>query len=200
MGSSDLGTWAPLSLSQTIELFSDAPFRWWIGGGHALELFVGRSWREHSDTDVGLLRDDAPGLRAVLDGWDVQVAAAGELSPWSGAVPRADLHQNNLWCRRSATGEWALDVTVGDGDDTDWIYRRDASLRVPWAHAIVVNAAGVPYLAPELQLLFKSKDLRPKDDLDAHEVIPALDAGRRARLSVVLPADHSWQSLLRAAS
>lgn len=37
--------------------------------------------------------------------------------------------------------------------------------------AVLRSAAGIPYLAPELQLLYKSKGLRPKDDVDAAEVI-----------------------------
>ena len=49
---------------------------------------------------------------------------------------------------------------------------------------------GFPYLAPELQLLFKSKDNRTKDDRDATEVIPALNDEQRRRLRALLPGDH----------
>ncbi len=45
---------------------------------------------------------------------------------------------------------------------------------------MLVTTDGVPYLAPELQMLFKSTAIRPKDDLDAAPVIPRLDPGRRA--------------------
>jgi hypothetical protein len=55
---------------------------------------------------------------------------------------------------------------------------------------------GVAYLAPELQLLFKSRHLRPKDDVDASEVIPELSVGRRAQLTRLLAAEHAWQGLL----
>jgi lincosamide nucleotidyltransferase A/C/D/E len=55
---------------------------------------------------------------------------------------------------------------------------------------------GVPYLAPALQLLFKSKDVRPKDQLDAEEVIPVLDPGALALLDVRLPGDHEWRTLV----
>ncbi len=58
------------------------------------------------------------------------------------------------------------------------------------------GGVGVPYLAPELQLLFKSKGLRLKDDLDAGEVVPELDARRRAQLSRLLATGHPWQRLL----
>ena len=100
----ELGPWDPTTLADTVESFSPARFRWWISGGVALELHVGRSWRRHDGTDVG-----------------------------------------------------------------------------------------VPYLAPELQLLFKSTGRRPKDDFDAPQVIPELGPERRDRLARLLPVDHPWQ-------
>lgn len=196
----ELGPWEPLSLADTIETFARATFSWWISGGRALELHLGRSWRDHEDTDVGLSPRDAPRLRTVLDGWDIYVAAAGRLEPWNGHEPRADRHENNLWCRSDPTRPWSLDVTIGEGDGDAWVYRRDPRLRVPRDEAVLWSAENVPYFAPELQLLFKSKDIRPKDDLDAAQVIPALATGRRRRLARLLPADHSWQRIVSAAS
>jgi hypothetical protein len=166
----ELGPWEPLSLGATVDLFRAAPFRWWIAGGRALELHLGRSWRHHD-------------------------AAAGRLPPWSGGALEQSLHQNNLWARR-AGGPWLLDITVGEGDEEAWIYRRDERLRIPWEDAVLRTAAGVPYLSPELQLLFKSRDLRNKDLVDARQVIPELSDEQRGRLAGQLPDDHDWQALL----
>jgi hypothetical protein len=57
---------------------------------------------------------------------------------------------------------------------------------------------GVPYLAPELQLPYKSKGLRAKDEPDAAKAIPRLDARQGARLAGVVAAapDHQWQRRL----
>jgi hypothetical protein len=60
--------------------------------------------------------------------------------------------------RPRRTGSWCLDVTLAEGDSEAWVYRRDPRIRVPWPQAVLSTADGVPYLAPELQLLFKSKD------------------------------------------
>jgi hypothetical protein len=50
-------------------------------------------------------------------------------------------------------------------------------------------------LAPEIQLLYKSKGLRPKDQADFETVLPALDAARRgwlrSAIAVLSPA-HPW--------
>ena len=76
-----------------------------------------------------------------------------------------------------------------------WIFRRDPSLRMPWSDAVLQPRSGVPYLAPELQLLYKSRDPRPKDDIDAVFVIPLLEPARRERLRSWLPAAHPWRDL-----
>lgn len=196
MANDGLGAWEPLELGELIQVFDSWPGRWWISGGVALELHLGRSWRAHDDSDVSIPRDDAVSLLVVLDGWDIQVAAAGRLTPWDGSAVAADANQNNLWCRKAPNEPWCLDVTISEGDSECWIYRRDPTLRVPWEEAVRRSEAGIAYLAPELQLLFKSKGNRPKDDQDATEVIPALNVGQQHRLRDLLPANHPWQGLL----
>ncbi len=197
MTAGDLGRWEPLAVAEVAGLFGAAPFRWWISGGRALECHLGRTWRDHDDTDVGLTREEVPRLRSVLVG-DVHVAAAGRHRPWTGEAPRAEHQENNLWCRTDQHHPWALDLTIGDGDATVWRYRRDPSVTFPWSTAVLHTEDRVPYLAPELQLLFKSKGTREKDDLDAREVIPELDPSRLDRLSGLLPIDHPWQTLIGA--
>lgn len=194
----DLGPWSPLGVEAVVELLSSAPLRWWIGGGRALDLHLGRSWRAHGDTDVGVMRRDAPRAFEHLAGWDLHVAAAGRLTQWFGEPLESTRKQNNVWCRRGPDEPWRLDLTIGEGTDREWVYRRDPTLRLPWTDAVLhANDGALSYLAPEVQLLFKSVNPRPKDDLDAAHVIPDLDGDRRRRLAGWLPVDHPWQRLLR---
>jgi hypothetical protein len=179
-----------------VEVFSSAPFRWWVSGGHALDLHVGRTWRRHGDIDVGVVRCELGAVHGFLADWDIHVAAAGQLTPWHGEPLDAARHQNNLWCRHSPGDPWTIDVTIGDGSDDHWTYRRDPSLQVPWDLAVLRTAERVPYLAPELQLLLKSTRPRPKDDADAAQVIPDLGAGGRELLDRMLDPDHPWRRLL----
>jgi len=196
----DLGTWDPLSVETTVEILNKARFRWWFCGGRSLELHLGKSWRDHADTDVGINRMSAIFLPSVLSGWDIHLAAAGRLQPWTSGEPDAALQQNNLWCRREIRGPWLLDVIIGEGDEEFWIYRRDSSIRCDWAEAVLLTHDGLPYLAPELQLLFKSKDHREKDDIDARTVIPELEDKRRGRLAELLAKEHPWQELIASSS
>jgi len=198
MGDDELGPWEPLPLPAVTELMASYPRRWWISGGHALELALRRTWRTHEDTDMSVLRQDAPLLLDTMTGWEIHVAAAGVLRPWDGEPLRVDANENNLWCRRHRGGPWEIDVTISHGDEEAWAYRRDPAFRLPWHRAVVTRDDGTPpFLAPELQLLFKSKGLRPKDHLDAEVVIPELAPEAAAILRSQLPTDHPWQALMR---
>jgi hypothetical protein len=196
MAAPELGPWEPMDLASVVERFAPASFPWWISGGHALDLHLGRSWRDHEDTDLGIVRHDLGAFRALLAGWDLHVATVGQLTRWHGEPLELARDQNNVWCRLFADGPWVLDVVVGEGSAERWIFRRDPSVQVPWDMAVLRTAEGIPYLAPELQLLYKSKGLRAKDEVDAAEVIPTLDARQRDLLSRVLDADHPWQRRL----
>lgn len=187
--------WRPLTLAQVVELFSKAPFRWWVSGGHALELFVGDSWREHEDLDVGVARSALDALRSLLVGWELHVAARGELAPWRGEALDVGKGQNALWGRRAETKSWQLEVLLSEADATHLQYRRDQSIRLPWSEAVLTNHDGVPYLAPHFQLLYKSTTPRPRDHEDANHVIPKLSAAQKAWLAEKLPATHPWRRI-----
>lgn len=194
MAALGLGPWSPLTLDEAVQVFAGYTGRWWISGGWALELFVGTSWRDHEDTDIGILRNEAGLAWQFLRTWDLHVASAGQLRPWDGSDLRSEVNENNVWCRRDREEPWCLDLTIGDGDSKDWTYRRDPRLRVEWSEAVLEGPGGIPYLAPELQLLFKSKDPRAKDDVDARRVVPMLGEERRVRLVRFLPTDHPWRA------
>lgn len=196
MTTADIDRWEPLTVDEAADLFRDAPFRWWTAGGYALELHTARSWRTHADIDISICGSDTGPLRSYLAEWDIYVAADGVLTPWDGQLLDPAKHQNNLWCRETTDGPWRFDVPVGDGDATEWIYRRDRKIRLPWNEAVISAPNGVPYLTPELALLFKSKNLRAKDTLDARETIPTLGLVHLRRLKLLQNADHHWQRLL----
>jgi hypothetical protein len=161
-----------------VALFDGAPFRWWVAGGHALELHLGRSWRNHDDLDIGICRQDMDEAIAWLEGWDCRVGL------------------NNVWGRRSPVGPWQLDLTVGEGSEELWVYRRDTGVTRPWKTAVLSDPVGIPYLAPDIQLLFKSKSPRPKDDQDAARVIPELGRSELEFLAETLPGSHPWREII----
>jgi hypothetical protein len=54
---------------------------------------------------------------------------------------------------------------------------------------------GVTYLAPEIQLFYKAKGLRPKDEQDFEKTLPILTGPQRTWLRdaiVLTHGDHPW--------
>jgi hypothetical protein len=186
-----LASYALIDLIETAQaLMRDARLRWWLVGGVALSLHAGRSWRSHDDLDLAALHSDASALDGHLD----RLVRAGSLLVADGVGPDVDGGRRYV----SALRERRLPVEflLSEGDTAGWIYRRDATLRVPWSQAVLCSDGDVPYLAPELVLLSKSRSNRARDELDAREAIPDLEVHRRSLLASRIAADHPWQSLL----
>lgn len=70
----DLGRWDPLTPAEVAEVLRGLDPPWWLAGGWAIDLHVGRQTREHADTDVLVLRDDLPAVQQHLAGWDLHAA------------------------------------------------------------------------------------------------------------------------------
>jgi hypothetical protein len=176
--------------------------RWWIAGGWALDLHLGRQTRPHHDLDVLVLRADLAGVRERLRGWDLHAAdppGAGRLRPWpEDELLPAALH--DVWCRETPTSPWALQLMVDDTDGADWVYRRDPRIRRPVAELHgPASTPGRPVLAPEVQLLGKSRTGRAKDVADLYAVVGSLDAHQRdwlRRALTTVDPGHGWLEIL----
>jgi hypothetical protein len=89
----------------------------------------------------------------------------------------------------------ARELMLAEAEDGRWLFRRDRRITRPLDLFGRRDAVGVPYVAPEVQLLFKSRDPQPKDEADFAAARPFLDpaAGRwlADALSLHAPA-HPW--------
>src|SRR6202021_1438843 len=70
-------------------------------------------------------------------------------------------------CGKHAAGQpWRFELLLDrHSTDAEWVYKRDARVRLPWDKA-AHNVDGVGPLRPEVALLFKAKHDRPKDRAD----------------------------------
>lgn len=66
MSDDAVGRWVPEHPDGVAALFAQADFPWWIAGGYAIELAVGRELRPHGDLDVLVLRRDQARVHALL--------------------------------------------------------------------------------------------------------------------------------------
>lgn len=192
-----LGRWAPLTPSAVAAELAGWAGPWWIAGGYALELALGRSWRPHDDVDVLVLRPSVPELHDALPGWQLWAAdPPGSLRPWPAGEP-LPAHVHDIWCRRPSSPAWELQFMVDDVSGGRWTSRRDDRVRAPVASVGRRTSDGLPYLRPEIQLFYKARQPRPKDETDAAVVLPELDPTARAwlddALALTLP-DHPWHS------
>ena len=99
-----------------------------------------------------------------------------------------ELHQT--WGLDRSAGCWRLDVFREPWEGDTWVCRRDPALRRPVAEAIEHTRDGIPYLAPELVLLFKAKHAREKDQADLARALPLLEPARRQWLGDALRLVH----------
>jgi hypothetical protein len=199
-----LGCWKPLSPHEVAALLAPQPALWWIAGGWALDLFLGGQTRAHDDIDVQILRRDQRCVRAALGDWDVQ----GALPPprpdhWPFEEWRHDEDlapaSHDIWCRPHRAAPWAVQLMVGESEGDEWLFRRDPRIRRALGAVGCRTDAGIPYLAPEIQLLYKAKAPRPKDEADFVRVAPHLDDDRRHWLRdtlALLYPGHRWGAAL----
>jgi hypothetical protein len=95
-----------------------------------------------------------------------------------------------------------LQLMLLDTEDDEWVFKRDRSIRGPLSDIGRRSPAGVPYLAPEVQLLYKAKT-QPlaKDDADFQVALPLLGPQARVWLLRCLeqrfPEGHGWIEALR---
>jgi hypothetical protein len=186
--------WEPAPLSEVVAAFEDFPGPWWIAGGYAMEMAVGRAYREHADIDVLLLRRDQLAAHPVFPGWELWCAdPPGTLRFWP-AGQTLPPHVHDIWCRERADGPWRVQLMLDESDGADWVSRRDPAIRRPIAEIGNRTADGIPYLKPEIQLFYKAKGLRPKDEHDFQVVRGVLAPDAARWLAGHLPSDHPWRT------
>ncbi len=172
---------------------------WYVASGWAIDLFLDRVTRVHRDIDITLARTDQLILQQHLTqrNWKMLTPYDGQLEPWPPHMfleaPRHQIHAHRA--------EDFIDCLLSDLSNGLWRYRRDPSIVRQLDRAILASAHGVQYLAPELVLLFKSKNTaangraRPQDQIDFDAVVTYLEPERRAWLRWALIATepvHPW--------
>ena len=164
---------------------------WAFAAGWAIELFVGGEPRPHDDLEIVVRRESFPAVQDALPELEWFVVGDGAAWPLDGA-PEEPFQ---TWGREGANGLWRIDVFRDRWEGDTWVCRRDPAIRRPVAEVIDRTGDGVPYLAPEVVLLFKAKAAREKDELDLERALPLLEPARRAWLADALRLvhpGHAW--------
>ncbi|HEY7692084.1 MAG TPA: hypothetical protein VH816_07035 [Gaiellaceae bacterium] len=175
---------------------------WAVAAGWALDLWLGGEPREHEDLEVAIARESFPAVRAAFP--ELEWFGAGGLEGveetlWPVDLAPGEVHQT--WGWDAAEGCWRVDVFREPWAGDTWVCRRDAAVRLPLVNAIERTPDGIPFLRPEIVLLFKAKHVREKDVADFDRALPRLELQRRRWLAealrVVHPG-HAWIERLEA--
>ncbi|MEU9404723.1 hypothetical protein AB0E08_03265 [Streptomyces sp. NPDC048281] len=177
--------WRP---EQVAERLGGVGVPWCVAAGWALDLFRGGQSRPHGDLEIAV---PVAGFAQVRDRFpEYAFDAVGSGRVWAAAGDEALAATHQTWVRDPASGRFLFDVFREPHEGGTWICRRDETLRLPYDTVVERTADGIPYLVPELVLLFKAKEPRPKDQQDFDGVLPLLGPARRDVLSAWLTRMH----------
>jgi len=192
----DLEAWEPWHPEKVAERLRPVSAPWAIAGGWAIDLYLGRQTRPHKDIEVATAREHVSAVLTCLD--DLEWFAVGGGKAWPVGAAPAGLTQH--WGRGRIDERWRLDVFAEPWDGERWVFRRDSRITLPLELAIRVGADAIPFLAPEVVLLFKAASPRERDEADFERTLPGLDGSQTTWLadaiSAVHPA-HGWVQALR---
>lgn len=180
-------------------LLRELPCPWFVCGGWALDLFLGRVTRAHKDVDIAVARDDQFVVRDYLRrrGWALEKAVDGELSPWADGE-RLELPAHAVWCRNDNHDPDFFEVLLNEIDGGLFRFRRDKSVTMARGRMSFSSPSGLPVLAPEIVLLYKSN--RPEaEDADFLSTARSLSEESREWLKNALEklsARHPWADSL----
>ncbi len=188
-------------LQRVAEELREYPHPWHICGGWSLDLFLGRVTRVHQDVDVQVSRADQLALQQHMTGrgWELVTPFEERLHPWPVHM-RLELPRHQVHAHRNGA---FIDFLLADLDGEVWHYRREPGIIRHMSRVGLHSELGIPFIAPELALLFKSRNTtgkdRSKDQEDFAGVYTSLEPERRAWLRWALIAtepSHPWIELL----
>jgi hypothetical protein len=90
---------------------------------------------------------------------------------------------------------YRLDVFREPARDGHWAFRRDQQITLPYERVIRRDAAGIPYLVPEIVQLFKANNPRSHDQADFAAALRLLTSAGAAWLRAMLQwlhPGHAW--------
>ncbi|MCD8861458.1 hypothetical protein K2V64_06360 [Mammaliicoccus sciuri] len=169
---------------------------WFIAGGWALDLYIGRKTRHHEDIEIGIFRKDQLYLKNYFDGWKFKKVVNGQFYEWGDEFLELPIHE--IYIVNEETDEH-IEILLNEFNNNEWIYRRDLRISKSLNTTYSYTELGIPYLNPEIVLLFKTSQTREKDNQDFEFVINQLDDKKRAWLSKNLKLtnpNHQWNDYL----
>ncbi|MFN7253539.1 MAG: nucleotidyltransferase domain-containing protein [Anaerobacillus sp.] len=178
------------------ELMAGFEKAWFIAGGWAIDLFIGKETREHSDIEIAIFRKEQLYLKDYLKEWEFKKVIKGEFHTWGNEyleLPIHEIHSSN-----KLNGD-TIEVLLNETEENDWKFRRDLRISYPLNSVWSYSETGIPYLNPEIVLLYKAKNTREIDHQDFMIIKDYLDNKKKQWLRYALELHepkHEWLQYL----
>lgn len=189
----DHNYWKPWTIEKIKKTFDG--LEWILAGGFALEIFVGKNYRNHADIDILIKREDQKKIFDRIEKSRIFVSQNGNLSLFDKNTFYKFPIQD-IWILSENISAWCLQIMLYDVEDGFWIYKRDKNIKVE--HDFLFwEKDGVKIIKPEIQLLYKSKSIRPKDEEDFQVLKTRLNKNAAEWLNSALEkcyCRHRWIS------
>jgi hypothetical protein len=201
----------PEHVTHIISEMAGYPAPWALGGGWAVDAWLGEITREHGDVDIIVFAEDHGAVFGQFRGW--QLANHPNLpddgnAPWQGErlVYPDHLHGRvecgepvpaggALWAEQG----WHLDVQFNERSGDDWILSQEPLVTLPIEVTTRESSLGAPTIVPEVLLFYKAIDMRRRDKQDFERLLPLLSDAQRAWLrDAIARVGHPWLQQLSA--
>lgn len=172
---------------------------WFIAGGWAVDLFMGDVTREHKDIEIAILRRDQLALQRYLRGWELGkvIPASGEGTFIWQEGEWLELPIHEIRARRINPHLSELEVVFNESSEDEWRFRRNLLVRRPLSMVGQWTKDGIPFLSPEIVLLYKAKNPDSHDRADFENVLDILDEEQRRWLRQSIAVCHPGRTWLK---
>lgn len=199
-----------------------------ICGGSAIDLFVGRKTRPHKDLDVAVFGEDRDKIVLYMleMGWNIYEPCGCEYLHKITDVADQKRIKTNIWCVKPSSSHYRftdhghkmyaveqdgmeqenldfIEFLFNKRKDGNFLYSRNNEIHRNMEKAILLSETNIPYLAPEIVLLYKSTALyNPEYKQDFDVALTKLDTNSREWLKNALvcmfPEGHEWFNKISA--
>ena len=212
-------------IDECYDFLKDGGFPFAFCGGYAIELFLDKKVRSHGDIDISAFWEDRNAIIEYMqsNGWIVYEACGGGVVHFIDNIDNQKYIKRNIFCvktgctffRTRPCGEGMFKCEIDHIEQTKldyieflfntcnekgFIYARNNKIFRTLDKAIFRNNS-IPYLSPELILLYKSTDITRKGyQLDFDVTVPHLSEESKQwlinALKIMYPDGHIWLSSL----
>ena len=181
-----------IAVNQIMQSFNKP---WAIAGGWSIDLFLGEETRKHADIEIVIYRKDQLAIQEHLADWNLKKVQNGIVLAWEKNEHLA-LPIHETYAEKASE---KIEILLNESDSECWLYRRDSRIKRELGKAILTTNHGIPFLSPEIALLYKSKNPRPKDEMDFGSSCNYMSDEQKQWLQESLKltyTEHPWIELL----